>query len=50
MTPGFLPQVGLQRNLSREDGKKRDTWLGRLEVLNWCVEGIDLEQVVVKHG
>ena len=49
MTAGFFPQVGLQRNLSREDGEKCDNPLGRLEVLNWCVEGIDWEQEAVKH-
>lgn len=49
MTTGFFPQVGLQRNLSREDGEKCDNPLGRLEVLNWWVEGIDWEQEAVKH-
>ena len=49
MTIVFFPWVGLQRNLSREDGEKSDKALGRLKVLNWCVEGIVGEQEAVHN-
>ena len=49
MTIGFFPGVGLQRNLSREDGEKHDKALARLVVLNWCVKGTDGEQEAVHH-
>ena len=49
MTIGFFLPVRLQRNLSRENGEKRDKALGRLEVLSWCVEGINGEQEAVQH-
>ena len=49
MTIVFFPRVGLQRNLGREDGEKHAKALGRLKVLNWCVEGIDREQEAVHN-